>query len=64
VETTKKKHKKKKMFNEQETINGTYFDSILRITCEKVSQSIFLWRQVQKPNKRARKHNNKKNPNW
>jgi hypothetical protein len=25
------------MFNEQGTINGTYFDYILKITCEKVS---------------------------
>jgi hypothetical protein len=25
------------MFNEQGTTNGNYFDSILRITCEKVS---------------------------
>ncbi len=36
METTKKTQKKK-MFNEQGTTNGTYFGSILRITCEKVS---------------------------
>jgi hypothetical protein len=31
-----KKNTKEEMFNEQGTINGTYFDYILKITCEKV----------------------------